>query len=271
MANIMVLAAHPDDAEFFAGGLLTRHCRLGNSVRIISVTDGRCGHQSLDPNQLVAVRRAEAQAAGERIGAVYLTWDFPDAGLEPSLSLREAIIREMRTFAPSLVLTHRPYDYHPDHRACGVAVQDASYLVTVPHVCPDVPALRRSPVIAYMTDLFTKPCRLQADVLLEINQEFNTIAQLLACHRSQVFEWLPYHDELQVPEGEVERTVWLEAWLLQMYRARREHFAKEIVSQGLPLDEGLLVEAYEISEYARQPSPSELLQLFPGIRSGLGS
>ena len=56
-----------------------------------------------------------------------------------------------------------------------------------------------------------------------------------------------------------------------MYRARREHFAKEIVSQGLPLDEGLLVEAYEISEYARQPSPSELLQLFPGIRSGLGS
>ena len=79
MANIMVLAAHPDDAEFFAGGLLTRHCRLGNSVRIISVTDGRCGHQSLDPNQLVAVRRAEAQAAGEQL-AVYLTWDFPALG-----------------------------------------------------------------------------------------------------------------------------------------------------------------------------------------------
>jgi LmbE family N-acetylglucosaminyl deacetylase len=267
VANILVLAAHPDDAEIFSGGLLARHCRLGNAVRIVSVTDGGCGHQSIEPKQLVAIRRAEAEAAGQRIGASYVTWDFPDAGLEPNLQVRDAIIREIRSVAPTLVLTHRPYDYHPDHRACGIAVQDASYLVTVPHVCPEVPALRTAPVIAYMTDLFTRPCRMQADVLLNVGYEFDTVLQMVACHRSQVFEWLPHHDGIQVPDGEEQRLNWLAEWMFELYRARREHFAQELVAHRLPLEERLLVEAYEICEYARRPSPAELLQLFPGMLS----
>lgn len=264
-ARVLVLAAHPDDAEIFAGGLISRHCRLGNPVKIVAVTDGRSGHHQVEPADLVGIRRAEAQAAGERIGAQYETWDFPDGRLEPSIKVREALISEMREFRPDLVLTHRPYDYHPDHRAVGVAVQDASYLVTVPHICPEVPALASAPVVASMVDLFSRPTRLQADVVLEISREFDSVVQMTACHESQVFEWLPAHDGLLVPEDPSDRLRWLADWMKEMYRHRRQHFGKELVSRGLKLDEDVMVEVYEISEYATQPEAGQLSELFPGL------
>jgi N-acetylglucosamine malate deacetylase 1 len=265
LVRILVLAAHPDDAEIFAGGLLARHGRLGNPVKIVSVTDGRSGHHQIAPHELVRIRRAEAQAAGERIGAEYVTWDYMDGSLTPSIEVRQAIIREIRTFKPDLVLTHRPYDYHPDHRAVGTAVQDASYLVTVPHICEESPALRHDPVVAYMTDLFTRPCPLRADVLLDISDQFDTVVQMTACHHSQVFEWLPFRDSLEVPNNPEARMQWLEEWLGSLHRQRRQHFASELVLRGLPLDEELKIELFEISEYAGQASHQQLRELFPGL------
>ena len=67
------------------------------------------------------------------------------------------IIREIRTFRPNVVLAHRPNDYHPDHRAVGQAVQDASYLVTVPMLLPDVPIMAKDPIVGSLPDNFTKP------------------------------------------------------------------------------------------------------------------
>lgn len=265
--RVLVLGAHPDDAEVAAGGLVVRHALRGSQVRMISVTDGRSGHHAVAPEDLVRVRRQEASLAGERIGAEYHVWDFPDGALEPTLAVRGAIIREIRSFAPDLVLTHRPHDYHPDHRAVGVAVQDASYLVTVPHVCPEVPALRSDPVVAYMGDLFTRPTPLRADVLLNVTHEFDLVVQMAACHASQFFEWLPYHDGLldQVPAGQAARHEWLAGWLQQRYQQRLEHFQAAVVARGLKLQEQLLLEAYEISEYAGQTNAEGLARLFPGL------
>lgn len=265
MVRILVFGAHPDDAEIFAGGLLVRHCELGNSVKIVSVTDGRSGHQSILPSELAEIRRAEARRAGERIGAEYVTWDLPDGSLAASLDVREMIIREIRRFQPDLVLTHRPYDYHPDHRAVGTAVQDASYLVTVPHICADVVALRRDPVVAYMADQFTRPIKLRADIVLDIAEEFDTVVQMAACHRSQFFEWLPYHDNLQVPESDGDRLGWLSEWLSGWHRNRAKHFSAELVARRLPLDQDLKVELFEVSEYAGQANSDQLASLFPGM------
>lgn len=266
MVRVLVFGAHPDDAEIFAGGLLVRHCNLGNTVKIVSVTDGRSGHHAIEPEQLIKVRRAEARAAGERIGAEYVTWDFPDGSLTPSIEVREAIIREIRAFKPDLLLTHRPYDYHPDHRAVGTAVQDASYLVTVPHICAETAALRKDPVVAYMPDLFTRPCKLRADVVMEITAEFDTVVQMTACHRSQLFEWLPYHDGIAVPESNEDRLVWLADWLAGWHRKRAQFFSTELVARGLHLDKDLKLEVFEVSEYAGQADLDRLRQLFPGMQ-----
>ncbi len=264
--RVLMLGAHPDDAEIAAGGLLVRHRQLGSVVRIISVTDGRSGHHHTMPDQLVRIRREEARKSGELIGAEYLTWGFPDGSLQADLQVRSAIIREIRAFNPDLVLTHRPNDYHPDHRAVGQAVQDASYMVTVPHVCPDVPALRFDPVVAYVSDLFTRPNSLRPDFVLDIAAEFETVVRMSACHRSQFFEWLPYHDgKLQeVPDSDEAKLAWLHGWLTQFVHRRWEHFQHEVRQRLKSASNSPLIEVYEISEYAGKLDDALRAKLFPG-------
>jgi LmbE family N-acetylglucosaminyl deacetylase len=265
--RLLILGAHPDDAEYHAGGLATRYRELGHTVKMVSVTDGGAGHHERSSGELVAIRREEAAAAGAVIGATYVTWDNPDGSLQPTLEVRYQIIREIRTFAPDLVLTHRTSDYHPDHRAVGQAVQDASYMVTVPLVVPDVPILKTDPVLAYMTDLFTKPSPLRADVVIDVDDRVDTIVDMLACHRSQVFEFLPFNQGIldQVPADHTERRTWLHEWYAHHVGVRADRFRDSLVATYGPQRGRAVrfVEAYEISEYARQMDATLRKQLFP--------
>jgi LmbE family N-acetylglucosaminyl deacetylase len=264
--RILVLGAHPDDAEVFAGGLLVRHANLGSVVRIVSVTDGSSGHQSMTPEHLRDVRREEARQAGLTIGAEYETLHFRDGYLEPSLALRETVVGEIRKFSPDLVLTHRTNDYHPDHRSVGQAVQDASYMVTVPNVFPDFPAIAKDPVVASMCDLFTQPNRLRPDIILNVEEEFEQVVNMAACHQSQFFDWLPYHDGVldTVPDSDSDRLKWLAGRLRQFMEPRAEFFADALSGCGIPsANPTPLIEVYEISEYAAQPDEAERRRLFP--------
>ena len=173
--RLLILGAHPDDAEFHAGGLAALYRQHGHTVKMISLTNGDAGHQQMSGPPLAARRRQEAAAAGRVIGAEYVTWDNHDGQLMPTLEVRYQVIRELRTFQPDLVLTHRTNDYHPDHRAVGNVVRDASYMVTVPPVVPDVPILRKDPVVAYMPDPFTKPYPLEPHVVIDITEQVDTV------------------------------------------------------------------------------------------------
>ncbi len=261
MTRVLVLGAHPDDAEFFAGGLLASHQQAGSTIRLVSVTNGQSGHQSVPSPQLVLRRREEAAKAGRAIGAEYVTWDFPDGSLQPTLELRMAIIREIRTFSPDLVLTHRPFDYHPDHRAVGIAVQDASYMVLVPKILPEVVSPRVEPIVAYMADAFTRPSPFHADVALDVSEHWATVLQMLDSHESQFYEWMPWIDGVleTVPTGVEARQSWLAKWYLEKTQWRIERFWNK-ESGVVPK----LVEAYEFSEYAGKPSLATIEKLFPG-------
>ena len=71
--------------------------------------------------------------------------DNHDGELMPTLENRRTITRLIREWQADIVISHRPNDYHPDHRYTGVLVQDAAYMVTVPFFCPDVPPLDEQP------------------------------------------------------------------------------------------------------------------------------
>lgn len=265
--RLLILGAHPDDAEYAAGGLAARYRQCERVVKMVSVTDGSAGHHQRSPQELIPMRRAEAVAAGAVIGAAYETWDFPDGRLQPTLEVRDRIIREIREFQPDLVLTHRPCDYHPDHRVVGQCVQDASYMVTVPLIVPDTPALRKDPVVAYLPDLFTRPAPLRCDVILDIAAEFPTISRMLACHRSQVFEWLAYEGDIlnTVPEDEAERQKWAQEWFAKHIRPRAIRFQNELIARvgRLRAEQIEFIEMFEISEYAKRPDDALLALLFP--------
>ncbi|MGC3971236.1 MAG: PIG-L deacetylase family protein [Pirellulales bacterium] len=267
--RMLVLVAHPDDAEFHCGGLMTVYRELGHEVKIVTLTNGESGHHETTGPALVGARRAEAAAAAKVIGAVSEVWDFPDGRLLPTLDVRERVIREIRTFKPDLVLTHRNNDYHPDHRAVGDVVRDASYMVTVPAVVPDAPALRKDPVVAFVPDRFTKPYPLQPDVVVDVTKQFDRIVEMLACHKSQMFEWLPYNqNELdEVPLGEAGRRHWLRDKYVDRMRPQLERYRHEVLSTyGPELAKKIdWVEVYEISEYAAPLTSDKRAPLFPFV------
>jgi len=265
--RLLILGAHPDDAEYHAGGLAGIYCERGDRVKMVSLTNGAAGHYARPVEEMARLRREEAAASGRVIGAVYEVWDIPDGELMPTLEVRRRVIREIRTFKPDLVLTHRTCDYHPDHRAAGQLVQDASYLVTVPNVLPEVPALFRDPVVAYMADLFTMPCPMRPDAVLDVTGHVDAIVAMLACHRTQVFEWLPYSQGIldTVPDDEAQKRVWLREWFRKLIRMRADHFRDALMTafgseRGRQIE---FAEVYQISEYAAQPNEEQKRLLFP--------
>ncbi|MCA9268515.1 MAG: PIG-L family deacetylase, partial [Planctomycetales bacterium] len=258
--------AHPDDAEYHSGGLAAIYAAAGHCVKMISVTDGGAGHHTLSREELVPLRRREAAAAGSVIGAPYETWDFPDGRLQSTLEVRDAIIREIRAFAPDIVVTHRSCDYHPDHRAVGQAVQDASYLVTVPLICSDQAALRRDPVVLLMPDRFTRPQPLRGDVAIDVADQLDQIVRMLAAHESQFFEWLAYNHgyENQLPADAAGRLAFLRNWYCDHLRPMAAaHRAALVEAYGPARGEAVeFAEVYEVSEYAAPLDAAARRRLF---------
>src|SRR5262245_63595201 len=209
--NVIAFGAHPDDCDHRAGGVAARLAALGHRVRFVAVTNGDAGHQTEGGGALAARRRAEAQEAGRRIGVDYVVLDNHDGELLPTLAVREQIIRQIRQWNADLVLAPRPNDYHPDHRYTGVLVQDAAYMVVVPNIAPDTPALRKNPVFMYFEDGFQKPAPFRPDVAIPIDDVIDKKIDALDAHVSQVYEWLPWHDGIldQVPKDAVARKAWL--------------------------------------------------------------
>jgi LmbE family N-acetylglucosaminyl deacetylase len=265
--RILVLGAHPDDADYKAGGTSAYWRRLGHEVKFVSVTNGGAGHQTLRGEALVARRRAEAQAAAAVIGATYDVLDFPDAALMPTLDARHQIIRLIRAFKPDLLLTHRPNDYHPDHRYTSVLVQDAAYLLTVPAVCPDVPHLERDPVVLYLSDDFQKPIPFRADVVVDVGPQMDALVDMLHCHVSQFYEWLPYnfgHAD-SVPTGDAQRREWLKAGMQHRLRPLADRHRDRVVQtygavQGNKIE---YIEAFEVCEYGSPLDAAARTRLFP--------
>src|SRR5207247_3870249 len=96
----------------------------------------------------------------------YRTIGHPRRRIAANLENRRMLTRLIREWKADLVFSHRPNDYHPDHRYTGILVQDAAYMVTVPFFCPDVPPLKNNPVFMYYSDDFQKPNPFRPDIVV---------------------------------------------------------------------------------------------------------
>jgi len=264
--RLLIIGAHPDDADYAAGGTAALYRAAGHVVKMVSLTNGDAGHHRLRGRELAKRRLAEATAAGAIIGASYDVLDHHDGELLPTLENRRQVIRLIRTFGPDLVLTHRPNDYHPDHRYTSQLVQDAAYMVTVPPIVPDVPHLRRDPVIAYLPDDFQKPYPFEPAVFVDVGGVLDKIVAMLHCHESQFYEWLPYNtgQESQVPKDAESRRDWLGAQVRSRLRARTEEFHTMLMdAYGPERSAGIqYVEAFEACEYGAPLDAAARQRLF---------
>ncbi|WP_339728057.1 PIG-L deacetylase family protein [uncultured Gimesia sp.] len=265
--RILVFGAHPDDCDIKAGGTAALYQQAGHTVKFVSVTNGESGHQRLSGTELADIRRAEATAAGKALGLEYQVLQNRDGYLQPTIEARFEIIRLIRTFQPDLIFTHRPNDYHPDHRYTSQLVCDAAYMVTVPPIVPDVPALRTNPVIAYLSDHFTRPYPFSPTVVVDVEPVWDRLVDALDSHRSQFYDWLPYNHfyEDEVPADESDR----KAWLSEKMKARIAPLAdryRDLIIQTYGEQRGneiQYIEAYEPCEYGSPLCSEKIKTLFP--------
>jgi LmbE family N-acetylglucosaminyl deacetylase len=270
--RILIIGAHPDDADIKAGGTAAKWCALGHVVRLVSLTDGSAGHQSESGPALARRRRAEAEAAASVIGATYDVGEVPDGALDDRLETRHRVIRLIRGFRPDLIITHRSTDYHPDHRFAGLLVQDAAYLLTVPAVCPDSPHLAESPVILYFSDAFRKPCPFEPHVAIDIEGELDQLVDMLDRHASQFYEWLPFNNRQldQVPEEEAGRREWLADRVRRRIRPLADRYW-DLVTRIYGRETcGRVhyIEAFEVSEFGAALDAEAWDRLFPFLPAG---
>jgi LmbE family N-acetylglucosaminyl deacetylase len=262
---VIVFGAHPDDCDIDAGGTAALWAAQGHQVKFVSVTNGDAGHQSEGGGALARRRRAEAQEAGRRFGiAEYEVLDNHDGELEPTLAVRQQVVRRIRQWNADVVIAPRPNDYHPDHRYTGVLVQDTAYMVMVPNVCPDTPPLRKNPVFLYSQDGFKRPNPFRPDVAVSIDPVIDRKIAALDAHASQFYEWLPWVDGRldSVPVDPAARLGWLRAlWAErkpgpEVREALRKWYGAKADAVGS-------AEAFEVCEYGRQPTEADLRRLFP--------
>ena len=262
--NIIAFGAHPDDCDQRAGGTAAKYAALGHRVRFVAVTHGDAGHQTEGGGALAARRRAEAQEAGRRIGIEYVVLDNHDGELLPSLAVRDQIIRQIRLWNADLVLAPRPNDYHPDHRYTGMVVQDAAYMVVVPNIAPDTPALRKNPVFMYFEDGFQKPHPFGPDVAVSIDDVIEKKINMMDAHVSQMYEWLPWvAGTLEtVPKDPTERR----RWLRETRAGQPTSAVRAMLIKWYGPEKGSAVrhaEAFEICEYGTRPNEAMIRKLFP--------
>jgi LmbE family N-acetylglucosaminyl deacetylase len=228
-SRAVVIGAHPDDADYGAGGLLALWAKQGCEVTVVCVTEGGAGGFDDDvPRERVpALRRQEQEQAAQALGAARCVFLGRSDGLvQADPELRRDLARVLRHVRPEAVVTHAPerdyrfvYLYHPDHLATGAAALAAVY--------PDArnafafPELREEglePWVVPQVWLFGGP---GADTAVDVTDVFE--AKLAACeaHASQT----------PMLEGTVR-----EELLDELGRNAREH--------GLP--EGRLAETYQV-------------------------
>jgi LmbE family N-acetylglucosaminyl deacetylase len=190
--NALAIGAHPDDLEVFCGGTLARYAQSGARVMMCSVTDGRA-HPPGDPDRISALRRAEAQAAADMIGAELFWLGVPDAELVGDLTTLQKFVDLIGRAEPHIIITHASGDYHHDHNLTSRLVTDAVQMAYVQY-----PATRRSIPVAFMASALG--IEFAPEDYVDISTVWETKLNMVLQHRTQFLSGPPYDpDQVQLP------------------------------------------------------------------------
>jgi LmbE family N-acetylglucosaminyl deacetylase len=265
--NIVCIGAHPDDCEIYAGGTAAKWALAGHRVVFVCTTNGDAGHHEMGGGVLAKVRAEEARRSADIGGIHSLILDNHDGELEPTLANRKALTRVIREWQADVVISHKPNDYHPDHRYTAQLVQDAAFMVTVPNFAPDVPALRHNPVFLYLMNRFKRPYPFQADIAVDIGDTIETKFAMADAMTSQVYEWLPWLNGTldSVPDDAAGRLRWLKKQWGPFFAQPAKQGTKALTKWYGPKRAAKVkyAELFELCEYGSQPSAAEIRRLFP--------
>lgn len=266
--RIIAFGAHPDDNELRLAGTAAKWAAMGHKVKFVAVTNGDIGHWRDAGGPLARRRIAEAQETARILGITTQVLDIHDGEIEPTLENRRTVTRLIREWKADIVLGHRPNDYHPDHRAVGQLIQDASYMVTVPFFCPDTPHLERNPIFLSYEDNFTRPNPFRPDIVVGIDDVIEKKLAAVEALPSQFYEGGANGGPQLVPgdeAGKARRKKEVRDSFSRRFAASADEFRTQLREYyGTAAGDAVkYAEAFEISEYGHKPGPEEIRRLFP--------
>ena len=193
----MVIAGHPDDADFGPAGTAARWIDAGSTGWLVCCTSGDAGGEDpdADPLDLAALRETEQEAAAAIIGYAGVSFlHMPDGALVNDLILREHLVREIRAFRPDAVLATDPSVIfyrggginHADHRAAGLAAVDAVYPAARNPMA--FPALARNGLAAHPVKRLYLFWPNEPNVRVDIGATLSRKIAALRAHASQIKE-----------------------------------------------------------------------------------
>jgi len=262
----MIIGAHPDDMEY-VGGTAIKLSLAGHVVQFLSTTNGQSGHYQMLGHSLVAARRKEADEAKRRLGIdSYVILDNNDGYLVPDISAREGLMKAIREFGPDYIITHRLWDYHPDHRGTSQLVQDCSYLVKVPNFLPGTPIPAVMPAIFFQSDVFQKPIPFKADIVIAIDDVAEAKLMGFDAHVSQMYDWLPWinGNAADVPSDAAGRLEYLKTVFYPLWEKTADRFRDKLIEiYGQEIGSKVrYAEALEACEYGGKHDLEYETQLF---------
>lgn len=267
--RIIAFGAHPDDCELNSGGVAALWAEQGHAFKCVSMTNGDIGHFGMSGGELALRRFREVEEAAEVLGISTEVMDVHDGELMPSLENRKKVARLIREWQADIVMVHRRYDYHPDHRYSGVLVDDATVLVMARFFTPDTPHLERNPVVLYYHDGFEKPYPFQPDLVVGIDETAEKKWQAVEQMPSQFSDeesWT-WGTREEVPDDEGTRMDMRIDEIKKRFENQADTYRDQLIELYGP-DNGQNIqyaESFELSQYGRQVSVEELKKLFPAF------
>ena len=267
--RIIAFGAHPDDAELKASGVAALWAAQGHKVKFVAMTNGDVGHFAEAGGPLAKRRKAEVAECARILGIETHVMDIHDGELTPSLDNRKAVARLIRDWQADIVMGHRPYDYHPDHRYTGVLLNDAAVVVVAPFFVPDSPPTTRNPVFMYYSDNFQDPKPFDPTIVVGIDDVADKKWKCVSAMPSQFGDKDSWQGRTlpNVPAGDNER----QTYLLELVKKRNLAVADEYRQRLVALygkEKGQAIkyaEAFQLGQYGRQATVEELKKLFPTL------
>jgi LmbE family N-acetylglucosaminyl deacetylase len=188
--DVMILAAHPDDAEFGASGTVARWTNEGREVVYVICTNGDkgSGDRTLTSEQISAMRKKEQRAAADTLGVREVVFlGYPDQGLEDTPAMRKQIVRLIRTYRPQTLVTSDPYRrylWHRDHRIAGQVAMDAVFPYARDHLA--YPDLLEKGLEPHKVEEILFWAAEDINFRSDISATFDRKIEALRCHESQM-------------------------------------------------------------------------------------
>ena len=270
--RVLIITAHPDEAEEYAGGTIALFSRNGAAVKVACLSNGDVGHWTMSKEALARRRRAEALAAARILGiASYEILDNHDGELLPDIALRKQVVRIIRDWRPDIVITFLEMfgGGHADNMAVAQTVRQSAGLSLAPLFLPGIPALIKKPLFLVIRDYYSKSFAHMPDFVIPVDQVIDLKYKSFSAHASQFFEFAPWQRGIldEVPREEKKQRIFLEKYWGEfsaisnnMRQWLNSWYGEDLAAKFNYAEE------FEYASYSRRLTQDEIIKFFPMLK-----